>query len=386
MNWFWPRMARPAFATKVNIKWLWSDMNIAPKMSYGVTCALGSALLFGMGTPLAKLLLAQVSPLMLAALLYLGSGLGLAVVRIFMRQRAVLPQGSQWFWLAGAVLAGGVAGPVLLMLGLQNFHAADASLLLNSEGVFTALLAWFVFKENVDRRIALGMLAIVAGGLCLSWPRDGAPGGGSIFSALLIVAACLAWAIDNNLTRKVALLDVGFIAMSKGLVAGSVNLGLAWLTGASLPGASVVAQAAVLGFASYGASLVLFVLALRHLGTARTGAYFSIAPFSGALLALALLGEPLTLPLLMGGLLMAIGVALHLTERHNHAHSHEPLLHDHEHSHSHSDAKGEGDDVHHAHEHTEPVPPGVRHQHLHQHASLAHTHAHFPDAHHRHGH
>jgi drug/metabolite transporter (DMT)-like permease len=377
-------MARPAFATKVNIKWLWSDMNIAPKMSYGVTCALGSALLFGMGTPLAKLLLAQVSPLMLAALLYLGSGLGLAVVRIFMRQRAVLPQGSQWFWLAGAVLAGGVAGPVLLMLGLQNFHAADASLLLNSEGVFTALLAWFVFKENVDRRIALGMLAIVAGGLCLSWPRDGAPGGGSIFSALLIVAACLAWAIDNNLTRKVALLDVGFIAMSKGLVAGSVNLGLAWLTGASLPGASVVAQAAVLGFASYGASLVLFVLALRHLGTARTGAYFSIAPFSGALLALALLGEPLTLPLLMGGLLMAIGVALHLTERHNHAHSHEPLLHNHEHSHL--DEKGEGVDVHHAHEHTEPVPPGVRHQHLHQHASLAHTHAHFPDAHHRHGH
>ena len=353
-------------------------------MRQGVTYAIGAALLFGMGTPLAKLLLAEVSPLMLAALLYLGSGLGLALVRAVRRERAVLPQGLQWLWLGGAVMAGGVVGPVLLMLGLQNFPAADASLLLNSEGVLTALLAWFVFKENFDRRIALGMLAIVAGGLCLSWPRDGAPGGGSVGPALLIVAACLAWAIDNNLTRKVALLDAGFIAMSKGLVAGSVNLGLAWVSGASLPGAVIVAQAALLGFASYGASLVLFVLALRHLGTARTGAYFSIAPFAGALLAVLLLGEPVTLPLLMGAVLMGIGVALHLTERHSHSHTHEPLLHDHEHSHG--DSNGEGGDVHHAHQHAEPVAPGVRHQHEHQHVSLAHTHAHFPDAHHRHSH
>ena len=352
-------------------------------MQQGVMYAIGAALLFGMGTPLAKLLLADVGPLMLAALLYLGSGLGLALVRAVRRERAVLPQGTQWLWLGGAVLAGGVAGPVLLMLGLNNFNAADASLLLNSEGVLTALLAWFVFKENFDARIALGMLAIVAGGLCLSWPRDSVPGGG-VLPALLIVAACLAWAIDNNLTRKVALLDAGFIAMSKGLVAGSVNLGLAWATGAGLPDAVFVAQAAVLGFASYGASLVLFVLALRHLGTARTGAYFSIAPFAGALLAVALLGEPVTLPLLLGGVLMAIGVALHLTERHSHKHTHEPLLHDHEHSHA--DINGVMVDVHHAHSHATPVAPGATHQHLHQHASLAHTHAHFPDAHHRHGH
>ena len=355
----------------------------------GVTYALAAALLFGMGTPLAKMLLANVNPLMLAALLYLGSGLGLAIARAVQYknrpERAVLPQGAQWLWLGGAVLAGGIVGPVLLMLGLQNFPAADASLLLNSEGVLTALLAWFVFKENFDRRIALGMLAIVAGGLVLSWPREGVPGvGGSIFPALLIVAACLAWAIDNNLTRKVALLDAGFIAMSKGLVAGSVNLALAWAMGASLPDAGIVAQAAVLGFASYGASLVLFVLALRHLGTARTGAYFSIAPFAGALLAVALLGEPATVPLLIGGALMAIGVALHLTERHSHKHTHEPLLHDHEHSHA--DINGVMVDVHHAHSHATPVAPGATHQHVHQHASLAHTHAHFPDAHHRHGH
>ena len=351
--------------------------------------ALAAALLFGMGTPLAKMLLANVNPLMLAALLYLGSGLGLVIARAVQYksrpERAVLPQGAQWLWLGGAVLAGGIVGPVLLMLGLQNFPAADASLLLNSEGVLTALLAWFVFRENFDRRIALGMLAIVAGGLVLSWPREGVPGvGGSIFPALLIVAACLAWAIDNNLTRKVALLDAGFIAMSKGLVAGSVNLALAWAMGASLPDAGIVAQAAVLGFASYGASLVLFVLALRHLGTARTGAYFSIAPFAGALLAVLLLGEPVTVPLLIGGALMAIGVALHLTERHEHKHTHEPLLHDHEHSHA--DINGVMVDIHHAHSHATPVAPGATHQHVHQHASLAHTHAHFPDAHHRHGH
>ena len=355
----------------------------------GVMYALAAALLFGMGTPLAKMLLANVNPLMLAALLYLGSGLGLAIARAVQYknrpERAVLPQGAQWLWLGGAVLAGGIVGPVLLMLGLQNFPAADASLLLSSEGVLTALLAWFVFRENFDRRIALGMLAIVAGGLVLSWPREGVPGvGGSIFPALLIVAACLAWAIDNNLTRKVALLDAGFIAMSKGLVAGSVNLALAWAMGASLPDAGIVAQAAVLGFASYGASLVLFVLALRHLGTARTGAYFSIAPFAGALLAVLLLGEPVTVPLLIGGALMAIGVALHLTERHEHKHTHEPLLHDHEHSHA--DINGVMVDIHHAHSHATPVAPGATHQHVHQHASLAHTHAHFPDAHHRHGH
>ena len=362
-------------------------------MNQGILYALVAALLFGLGTPLAKLLLASVNPLMLAALLYLGSGLGLAIARTLtftgQREPAVLPKGAQWLWLGGAVLAGGVIGPVLLMLGLSGFTAAHASLLLNSEGVLTALLAWFVFKENFDKRIALGMLAIVAGGLVLGWPRAGAAGAplnsSSGWPALLIVGACMAWAIDNNLTRKVSLLDAGFIAMSKGLVAGSVNLALALLAGASLPSAGLVAQAALLGFASYGASLVLFVLALRHLGSARTGAYFSIAPFAGALLALPLLGEPVTLPLLAGGALMAIGVALHLTEHHEHAHTHAAMAHDHDHTHG----DGSGADAHHDHEHllgAAPVAPGASHSHMHQHVSIAHTHAHFPDAHHRHEH
>ncbi len=347
-------------------------------MPSGVVYALSAALLFGLGTPLAKLLLANVHPLMLAALLYLGSGFGLALLRLLRREATQLPRGREWWWLAGAVAAGGVAGPVLLMLGLSGFSASGASLLLNSESVLTALLAWFVFKENFDARIALGMLAIVCGALVLAWPVDASLSSGSLTSALLIVAACLAWAIDNNLTRKVSLADAGFIAMSKGLGAGTVNLLLAWLAGAAMPSPLLAAQSALLGFASYGASLVLFVLALRHLGTARTGAYFSTAPFAGALLAIFLLGEPVTTQLVLGGLLMLAGVVLHLNERHDHDHMHEALEHDHEHVH--------GDDPHHQHEHAQSVQPGVRHGHRHTHEPLHHSHGHYPDAHHRHGH
>ena len=352
-------------------------MTTALPLPRGVIASLCAALLFGAGTPLAKLLLAQASPWLLAALLYLGSGLGLAALRRLRHAPAVrLPRGEAK-WLAGAVVAGGVIGPVLLMLGLAGMAASGASLLLNAEAVFTALLAWFVFKENVDRRVALGMLCIVAGGLVLSWPGslnwpDWQPG-------CLVVAACLAWAIDNNLTRKVSLADASWIAMVKGLVAGSTNLALALALGATWPGAPVVVGAALVGFASYGASLALFVVALRELGTARTGAYFSVAPFFGAVLAIALLGEPVTVPLLLAGALMALGVALHLSERHEHRHAHEAMEHSHEHVH------GTGD-PHHAHSHEPPVAPGTRHSHPHRHQPMVHSHPHFPDAHHRHDH
>ena len=343
----------------------------------GVIAAMTAAVLFGAGTPLAKLLLAHTSPWLLAALLYLGSGVGLWIVRRIRRAPAVHLASGDWRWLAGAIVAGGMIGPVLLMVGLSAMPASGASLLLNAEGVLTALLAWFAFKENFDRRIALGMLAIVAGALVLSWPQEARFAGA--WPALAVLGACLAWAIDNNLTRKVALSDASFIAMTKGLVAGSTNFLLAMLTHATWPGGGVIAGAALLGFASYGASLALFVIGLRHLGTARTGAYFSVAPFFGAVLAIALLGEPVTTPLLAAGALMAIGVWLHLTERHEHRHTHEVLEHTHEHTH------GEGDD-HHAHEHDAPVAPGTRHSHPHRHTPIRHDHPHFPDAHHRHSH
>ncbi len=341
----------------------------------GVLAALGAALLFGAGTPLAKLLLIAVNPLMLAGLFYLGSGLGLFLYRRVRRAPPVRLSRAEWPWLLGAIAAGGVLGPVLLLVGLKGMPASGAALLLNAESVFTALLAWFAFKENFDRRIALGMLAIVVGAMVLGWPGEVSFAG--IWPPCAVLLACFAWGVDNNLTRKVSLTDATWLASVKGLVAGAVNvsLALALAVGESQVAPAQVAQALILGFFAYGVSLSLFVLGLRQLGTARTGAYFSIAPFFGAGLAL-VLGEPVTPSLLIAGALMALGLWLHLTEQHVHAHVHGVLEHAHEHVH----------DEHHQHAHTIAVAPGTRHNHPHRHEPLSHAHAHFPDAHHRHEH
>ena len=340
----------------------------------GIAAALGAALLFGAGTPLAKMLLAGVNPWLLAGLLYLGSGLGLALYRLIARIPHAHVQRDERPWLVGAILFGGVIGPVLLMFGLTGMQASGASLLLNAEGVFTALLAWSVFRENFDRRIALGMAAIAAGAAVLSWPSD--LRFGAVWPALAVLGACLAWAIDNNLTRKVSLTDASWVASIKGLSAGTVNLVLAVIIGAQLPHLLNLAGALLVGWLAYGVSLTLFVVGLRHLGTARTGAYFSVAPFFGAGLAILVLHEPIGGRLLITGALMALGVWLHITEHHGHEHTHEAMEHEHEHEH----------DEHHQHEHEAPVPPGVRHTHRHRHEPLTHSHEHFPDAHHRHDH
>ena len=340
----------------------------------GVQAALAAALLFGAGTPIAKLLLVDVSPWMLAGLLYLGSGVGLGTYRLIRRAPRPHLNRHELVPLAGAVFFGGLVGPVLLMFGLLGMPASGASLLLNAEGVATALLAWFVFKENFDRRIALGMGAIVAGAVVLSWPGQADFTG--MWPSLAILGACLAWGIDNNLTRKVALHDATWLAAVKGLVAGPVNLVIAFALGAVLPPMLNVGAAMLTGLLAYGISLVLFIVALRHIGTARAGAYFSIAPFFGAVLAIAL-GDPITIPLIIAGVLMALGVWLHLTERHEHPHTHQPLAHDHWHTHP---------DAHHDHPHAEPVAAGTRHRHPHVHVELTHTHEHYPDSHHRHSH
>jgi drug/metabolite transporter (DMT)-like permease len=339
----------------------------------GVPAALGAALLFGAGTPLAKRLLNDVDPWLLASLLYLGSGLGLTLYRRFNRSLPVKLPRAETPWFAGAIVSGGIIGPVLLMLGLSGMPAASASLLLNAEGVFTSLLAWFVFREHFDRRIALGMIAIIGGAVVLSWPSEARLT--NLWPVLAVLGACFAWGIDNNLTRKVSLADATWLASIKGLVSGIVNLALAMLIGAFWPPLPNLVAAMLVGFLAYGISLTLFVVGLRHLGTARTGAYFSVAPFFGALLAIAL-GEPVSLPLVIAGGLMTLGVWLHLTEQHRHEHIHEPLEHEHEHSH----------DEHHQHSHDELVVPGTRHSHWHCHDPLIHAHAHFPDAHHQHRH
>ncbi len=349
----------------------------------GAPLAIASAALFGASTPLAKGLLGGgVSPWLLAGLLYLGSGLGLAVLHYGRRwvgrasTEAPLARGD-WGWMGLVVLSGGIAGPVLLMLGLVSTPAASAALLLNLEGLATMIIAWLAFRENVDRRLLLGAGAILAGALLLSWQGGpGAGGGGFGWGAVLIAGACLAWGIDNNLTRKVSASDPVQIAMVKGLAAGAVNLTIALAAGARLPSAPLLAGAGVVGFFGYGVSLVLFVLALRFLGTARTGAYFSSAPFIGALLAVAMFGEPVTWRLIAAALLMTLGLYLHLVERHAHAHDHAPMAHEHPHVH----------DAHHQHVHAAEDPAGEPHTHPHRHAPMTHSHPHYPDLHHRHGH
>jgi drug/metabolite transporter (DMT)-like permease len=341
----------------------------------GASFGLASALLFGATVPFAKLLLGTIEPLLLAGLLYLGSGLGLlatALVTGRLRALAGLREGRIWLWLA--VLFGGVLAPVAMMAGLALTPGGTASLLLTLEGVATALIAWFAFRENFDRRVVIGMVAITAGAVVLVWPSE--IGWTGLAGPLLIAAACVGWGLDNNFTRKVALADPVLVAMIKGLAAGSVNTVLALGLGAAWPSASALGAVAALGFAGYGVSLVLFVLALRHAGAARTGAYYGTAPFLGAVLAIPLLGEGLSVGFAVAALLMAAGVWLHLTEVHEHDHEHETVDHSHRHRH----------DVHHQHRHGPGDPQGEPHSHRHRHVRLRHAHAHVPDAHHRHAH
>ena len=344
--------------------------------------ALSAALLFGASTPLAKLLVGDVQPLLLAGLLFLGSGLGLGALLMLRRLKqrtgeqpatSLRIPGKELPWLFGAILFGGMLGPALLMLGLTHASGASASLLLNVEGVLTAVIAWLVFKENADRQIVLGMVAIVAGGLLLSWQP-----GGATFSpgALLIVGACLCWAVDNNLTRKVSTHDAMLVACLKGLLAGACNTVLALGHGAALPALPAMGYSLLVGFFGYGLSLTLFVVGLRTLGTARTGAYFSVAPLFGVIISLAL-WPGLPGPFFWGAAaLMAVGVWLHVRERHEHEHTHLALLHAHSHRH----------DAHHRHEHAFAWDGTEPHTHPHRHEVLTHRHPHYPDIHHRHAH
>jgi drug/metabolite transporter (DMT)-like permease len=321
-----------------------------------------------------------VHPIALAGLLYAGSGAGLIIVqlvRVFVIRKAapvLWPSRGEWAWLSAAIFFGGIFGPILLMSGLVTMAASTASLLLNLESAFTAGLAWFVFRENFDWRIACGMAAIVAGSVVLSIGPEGL--GGISRGALLVSAACLCWAIDNNLTRKVSASDPILIAGLKGVVAGVVNLSLALGLGYAMPRLGAIAGAAAVGFLGYGLSLALFVLALRHLGTARTGAYFALAPFFGGILAVLFFGDALTIQLCIAAALMGLGLWLHLSEHHVHEHVHDAIQHTHSHRH----------DEHHQHPHAFEWDGTEPHSHPHLHEAAVHRHAHFPDIHHRHRH
>jgi drug/metabolite transporter (DMT)-like permease len=342
-----------------------------------IVAALIAALLFGASTPFAKLLAADMPPILLAGLLYLGSGVGLALIRVLRDAGWSAPRiaAREWPWLLGAIACGGVLAPMLLMYGLARTSASSASLLLNLEAVCTALIAWIVFRENAGWRVVLGMALIVGGGAVLAW----SPASVSVAAdrgVLAIAAAALCWGLDNNLTRKLSAADAIFLAAIKGLVAGATNCLLAIALGASLPALPLIGAAMAIGLAGYGASLVMYVLALRGLGSARTGGYFATAPFLGAAVAVIAFHDPASGTFWLAALLMAAGVWLHLLERHDHQHSHAELAHAHPHLH----------DAHHQHQHDFPWDGSEPHSHQHVHAPLRHRHRHYPDLHHRHRH
>jgi len=346
----------------------------------GSLFGLAAAALFGVSTPLAKLLLPGTGPLALASLLYLGAGLGLVVYGAAVRAVSRRPSHEASLRredlpiIAGIVLAGGVLAPVLMLDGLSRISAVSASLLLNLEAPFTILLALIVFGEHLGVRAGLACLLVLAGAVALTYqPGEWRVG---TLGAFEIAGACLLWGLDNNLTQRLSLRDPVAIVTVKALGAGTCTLFLAWAASAPWPGFGAISAAGAVGAVCYGLSLVLDTYALRLLGAAREAAWFSTAPFAGALGAVALLGERLRPADLAAMALMVAGAVLLLRERHRHAHAHEEMTHDHLHVH----------DEHHRHEHPGGAEVVEPHSHPHRHASLVHDHPHVPDMHHHHAH
>jgi drug/metabolite transporter (DMT)-like permease len=343
--------------------------------SAGALYGLAAALTFGASAPLSKLLLDDVEPVMLASLLYLGAGVALTIaLAARARTREADLSGADVPALLLLVVTGGVVAPILMLMGLQRVSGVAGALLLNLEAPFTMLLAVAVFGEHLGRRDVPAVGAILAGGLLLA-VSPGAVAGEAL-GVLLLASACACWAVDNNVTQRLALKDPLKVVRIKTLAAGTGTLVIAMAVGAALPSAGTIAAALGLGAISYGVSIVLDAYALRLVGAAREAAFFATAPFFGAALALPLLGERFDTGDLIAGLLMAVGVTMLLRSRHGHRHAHDSLVHEHLHEH----------DEHHRHQHDGPVSPGVRHSHVHTHEPLVHDHPHVSDAHHRHQH
>jgi drug/metabolite transporter (DMT)-like permease len=350
-------------------------MNLKPLVS-----VLLSAALFGASTPLAKLLLGDIRPVALAGLLYLGVFLGLTVYSWTARAVAGRQEGreaslekSDLPWLAGAIIAGGIVGPVCLMAGLSRISGFSASLLLNFEGAATAVIAVLLFKENAGGKMWLALGSMTAAGILLSWNTNGgrfAPAG-----PVLVVLAMVSWGLDNNLTRQIADKDPVQIARVKGLVAGSVSTAAAYILGEGCRPGSAAAFGLLIGAVGYGLSLVLFIRALKGFGAFRAGAFFSSGPFIGAMASLLVLKDSFRWPMGAAALLMVIAVGLVIGEKHVHAHRHERIVHTHPHSHG---------DLHHVHAHAGEVQEPHVHEHVHE--ATDHVHGHWPDTHHRHGH
>lgn len=341
----------------------------------GAALGLGAAALFGLSAPLAKVLLGAVSPVLLAGLLYLGAACGLWLHRAFAAPTREAPlTRADRARLAGVVLAGGIAGPVLMLLGLRRVTGLTGSLLLNLEAPLTVLLAVVAFREHLGRSAVIAVALILGGAATLR--LDAGSLGGTTTGALLIAAACACWAVDNNLTQRLSLRDPFAIVRVKTLAAGVVNTALGAAVSQTVPPMRFVLGAMVLGSLSYGVSVVLDAYALRYIGAAREAAYFAMAPFVGALFSVLLLGDPLRARDGAAMAVMAAGVGFLLRERHAHEHAHDALEHEHLHTH----------DAHHQHAHGAGLTEDAPHSHRHRHDALVHSHSHVSDAHHRHRH
>lgn len=346
---------------------------------YSMFQALLAALLFGASAPLAKLLLGVIDPIPMASFLYLGSGIGLLLYRFIMRlQKKQMDveakiDKSEFKWLIGAVLTGGVLAPIVLMFSLRNTPASTASMLLNFESVATTLIAFIVFKESIGKRIWLAVALITSASILLSWDFKGE--WGLSIGALGVLLACTLWGIDNNFTRNISAKDPFITVTIKGIGAGMFSMFLAILTRNHFPSFPIILGAMLLGFLSYGLSIVLFILAMRNLGASRTSAFFGTAPFVGTLLSFLLFREVPNVFFYFALPIMIVGTIFILKENHEHKHQHQRSEHEHRHKH----------DEHHQHYH-EGSTEDLEHSHFHVHEEFEHSHSHTPDFHHRHAH
>ena len=336
--------------------------------------ALLAALFFGASAPISKLLLGDVPPVLMAAFLYLGSGTGISLIKLVQRissnQKEAGIKSPDIKWLAGAIISGGIAAPIILMISLKNTPASTASLLLNFECVATTLIAMLIFREAISRRAWIAIAVITLASILLS-TNFGNRWGMSL-GALGVILACVLWGVDNNFTRNISAKDPLTIVAWKGLISGTFSLLLGLLLGQQLPALTPILSILLLGFLSYGLSTMLFIYSMRGLGAARTSALYGTAPLAGVLLSIFIFGELPSLLFIIAAIIMLGGALLLINEEHAHSHVHTVLFH--EHSHRHDD---------HAHRHDEV--DGV-HSHEHEHLAEEHEHGHMPDNHHRHGH
>lgn len=341
--------------------------------------ALIAALFFGCIAPGSRYLAQKLPPQSMAGFLYFFAGTGLLAVLLLKRDLISSfsrVQRKDYKWFLMATLFGGTLGPAFLTYGISRISGSTASLLLNLEAVLTSLIAWTVFKEHFEKKIVYGMVLIVSGCLTLSLNSAASSGADTLLGFSLISLACLSWSIDNNVTRSISHLDPILIAAFKGLIAGAVNLTLGYLIGEKITWNIQIIQVGILGFLGVGVSLVSFIVSLGSIGTSRTGAIFSTAPFIGSLLSIVFLKESISVPFTVALVLMFGGIWLHLSEDHQHEHTHTELSHSHDHTH----------DEHHQHEHSDGDSNDVPHNHRHTHKPITHSHAHFPDIHHQHEH